>query len=69
MHIANRIASGDLSVRVETRAGDAQRMLFALRNMRERVARCRVRRCPRALRRRTTRFLLKCRHIVRACHA
>ena len=38
MHIANRIAGGDLSVRVETRAGDADSMLFALRNMRERLA-------------------------------
>jgi methyl-accepting chemotaxis protein len=38
MHIANRIADGDLSVRVETRAGDTHSMLFALRNMRERLA-------------------------------
>jgi methyl-accepting chemotaxis protein len=38
MHIANRIADGDLSVRVETRAGDTDSMLFALRNMRERLA-------------------------------
>ena len=38
MHIANRIADGDLSVRVDTRAGDTDSMLFALRNMRERLA-------------------------------
>jgi methyl-accepting chemotaxis protein len=38
MHIANRIADGDLSVRVDTRAGDTGSMLFALRNMRERLA-------------------------------
>ncbi|HEX7933723.1 MAG TPA: methyl-accepting chemotaxis protein [Paraburkholderia sp.] len=38
MQIANRIADGDLSVRVQTRAGDTQSMLFALRNMRERLA-------------------------------
>jgi methyl-accepting chemotaxis protein len=36
--IANRIADGDLSVRVDTRPGDTQSMLFALRNMRERLA-------------------------------
>jgi len=36
--IANRIADGDLSVQVETRAGDTQSLLFALRNMRERLA-------------------------------
>jgi len=38
MQIANRIADGDLSVRVETRAGDSHSLLFALRNMRERLA-------------------------------
>ncbi|ASV97486.1 methyl-accepting chemotaxis protein [Paraburkholderia aromaticivorans] len=38
MQIANRIAAGDLSVRVETRAGDTHSLLFALRNMRERLA-------------------------------
>ncbi|AXE91081.1 methyl-accepting chemotaxis protein [Paraburkholderia terricola] len=38
MEIANRIADGDLSVRVDTRAGDTDSMLFALRNMRERLA-------------------------------
>ncbi len=38
MHIANRIADGDLSVHVDTRAGDTDSMLFALRNMRERLA-------------------------------
>ncbi|WP_144157881.1 methyl-accepting chemotaxis protein [Paraburkholderia sp. BCC1885] len=36
--IANRIADGDLSVRVDTRVGDTQSLLFALRNMRERLA-------------------------------
>ena len=36
--IANQIAAGDLSVRVETRAGDTRSLLFALRNMRERLA-------------------------------
>jgi methyl-accepting chemotaxis protein len=36
--IANRIADGDLSVRVETRAGDTHSLLFALYNMRERLA-------------------------------
>jgi methyl-accepting chemotaxis protein len=38
MQLANRIADGDLSVRVETRAGDTHSMLYALRNMRERLA-------------------------------
>ncbi|WP_345812594.1 methyl-accepting chemotaxis protein [Paraburkholderia sp. PREW-6R] len=38
MDIANRIAGGDLSVRVDTRAGDSDSMLFALRNMRDRLA-------------------------------
>ncbi|MFM0261937.1 methyl-accepting chemotaxis protein [Paraburkholderia sediminicola] len=38
MHIANCIADGDLSVRVDTRAGDTNSMLFALGNMRERLA-------------------------------
>ncbi|WP_144144021.1 methyl-accepting chemotaxis protein [Paraburkholderia sp. BCC1884] len=38
MQIANRIADGDLSVRVDTRSGDTDSMLFALRNMRERLA-------------------------------
>jgi methyl-accepting chemotaxis protein len=36
--IANRIADGDLSVRVDTRAGDTHSLLFALYNMRERLA-------------------------------
>ena len=36
--IANRIADGDLSVQVDTRAGDTHSLLFALRNMRERLA-------------------------------
>jgi methyl-accepting chemotaxis protein len=38
MQLANCIADGDLSVRVETRAGDTHSMLYALRNMRERLA-------------------------------
>ncbi|MGF6769463.1 methyl-accepting chemotaxis protein [Paraburkholderia sp. GAS199] len=38
MQIANRIAGGDLGVRVEIRAGDTGSLLFALRNMRERLA-------------------------------
>jgi methyl-accepting chemotaxis protein len=38
MQIANRIADGDLSVHVDTRPGDTDSMLFALRNMRERLA-------------------------------
>ena len=36
--IANRIADGDLSVQVRTRPGDTSSVLFALRNMRERLA-------------------------------
>jgi methyl-accepting chemotaxis protein len=36
--IANHIAAGDLSVQVDTRAGDTGSLLFALRNMRERLA-------------------------------
>ena len=36
--IANQIAAGDLSVRVETHADDTRSLLFALRNMRERLA-------------------------------
>jgi methyl-accepting chemotaxis protein len=38
MEIANRIASGDLAVRVDTRAGDNNSLLFALGYMRERLA-------------------------------
>ncbi|WP_429254989.1 methyl-accepting chemotaxis protein [Paraburkholderia sp. GAS334] len=38
MEIANRIASGDLAVRVDTRAGDTNSLLFALGHMRERLA-------------------------------
>lgn len=37
VHIANRIADGDLSVQVDTRAGDSGSVLFALRNMRDRL--------------------------------
>ncbi|MDE1181521.1 methyl-accepting chemotaxis protein [Paraburkholderia sp.] len=36
--IANRIANGDLGVRVQTRAGDRESMLYALGDMRERLA-------------------------------
>jgi methyl-accepting chemotaxis protein len=36
--VANRIADGDLSVQVDTRVGDTHSLLFALRNMRERLA-------------------------------
>jgi len=36
--IANRIAGGDLAVRVHTRAGDQTSLLFALGNMREQLA-------------------------------
>ncbi|WP_144111176.1 methyl-accepting chemotaxis protein [Paraburkholderia sp. BCC1886] len=38
VQIANRIAGGDLSVRVDTRADDTGSLLFALSNMRERLA-------------------------------
>ena len=38
VHIANRIADGDLSVRIDTRADDTDSLLFALRNMRDRLA-------------------------------
>ncbi|PMS20060.1 methyl-accepting chemotaxis protein [Trinickia dabaoshanensis] len=36
--IASRIAGGDLSVRIETRAGDATSLLWALKDMRDRLA-------------------------------
>jgi methyl-accepting chemotaxis protein len=38
VEIANRIAHGDLSVQVQTRAGDTGSVLFALHDMRERLA-------------------------------
>ncbi|NIA53593.1 methyl-accepting chemotaxis protein [Massilia sp. TW-1] len=36
--IVSRIAAGDLSVRVETRAGDASSLLFAMKSMRDNLA-------------------------------
>ena len=36
--IASRIAAGDLAVRIETRAGDRTSLLWALKDMRERLA-------------------------------
>jgi methyl-accepting chemotaxis protein len=38
VEIANRIAGGDLSMQVQTRAGDTGSVLYALRDMRERLA-------------------------------
>ena len=37
-HIANRIAAGDLAVRIETRAGDHTSLLWALKDMRDHLA-------------------------------
>ena len=37
-HIASRIAAGDLSVRIETRAGDRSSLLWALKDMRDHLA-------------------------------
>jgi len=37
-HIANRIAAGYLSVRIDTRAGDRSSLLWALKDMRDRLA-------------------------------
>ncbi|PMS37780.1 methyl-accepting chemotaxis protein [Trinickia symbiotica] len=37
VEIANRIAQGDLSVPINTRTGDTQSLLWALKNMRERL--------------------------------
>ncbi|WP_206954972.1 methyl-accepting chemotaxis protein [Trinickia acidisoli] len=37
-HIANRVAAGDLSVRIDTRAGDRTSLLWALKDMRDRLA-------------------------------
>jgi methyl-accepting chemotaxis protein len=37
-HIANCVAAGDLSVRIETRPGDSTSLLWALKDMRDRLA-------------------------------
>jgi methyl-accepting chemotaxis protein len=37
-HIANRIAAGDLAVRIETRTGDEASLLWALKDMRDHLA-------------------------------
>ena len=38
MQIASRIAAGDLAVRVDTRAGDSTSLLYALKDMRDKLA-------------------------------